>query len=101
MGRLSRSILAIWGPRIPTYYVGTIKGVGRIYQQTFIKTMQDECYSLLLRKKLYRFLEELQVDLDEWLRKYNEERPHSGRYCYGKTSWRTFLDSNTWRERKT
>jgi intein/homing endonuclease len=93
MGRLSRSILAIWGPRIPTYYVGTIKGVGRIYQQTFIKTMQDECYSLLLRKKLYRSLEELQVDLDEWLRKYNEERPHSGRYCYGKTSWRTFLDS--------
>jgi transposase InsO family protein len=154
-----------------TYYVGTIKGVGRIYQQTFIdtysrvalaklytektaitaadllndrvvpffeeqsirlqriltdrgteycgkpehhayhsktkanhpqtngicerfhKTMQDECYSLLFRKKLYQSLEELQVDVDEWVRKYNEERPHSGRYCYGKTPWQTFLDS--------
>jgi transposase InsO family protein len=154
-----------------TYYVGTIKGVGRIYQQTFIdtysrvalaklytektaitaadllndrvvpffeeqsirlqriltdrgteycgkpehhayhsktkanhpqtngicerfhKTMQDEYYSLLFRKKLYQSLEELQVDVDEWVRKYNEERPHSGRYCYGKTPWQTFLDS--------
>ena len=33
------------------------------------------------------------MDVDEWLRKYNEERPHSGRYCYGKTPWQTFLDS--------
>jgi hypothetical protein len=55
--------------------------------------MQDECYSLLFRKKLYRTLEELQTDIDEWLRKYNVERPHSGRYCYGKTPWQTFLDS--------
>jgi hypothetical protein len=55
--------------------------------------MQDECYSLLFRKKLYRSLEELQVDVDEWLGKYNEERPHSERYCYGKTPWQTFQDS--------
>ena len=55
--------------------------------------MQDECYSLLFRKKLYRSLQELQVDVDERLRKYNEDRPHSGRYCYGKTPWQTFLDS--------
>ena len=61
--------------------------------ERFHKTMQDECYSLLFRKKLYRSLEELQVDVDEWVRKYNEERPHSGRYCYGKTPWQTFLDS--------
>jgi hypothetical protein len=38
-------------------------------------------------------LAELQTDVDEWLRQYNEERPHSGRYCYGKTPWQTFLDS--------
>jgi transposase InsO family protein len=61
--------------------------------ERFHKTMQDECYSLLFRKKLYHSLEELQVDVDEWVRKYNEERPHSGRYCYGKTPWQTFLDS--------
>jgi len=23
----------------------------------------------------------------------NEERQHSGKYCYGKTPWQTFLDS--------
>ncbi|TXH59658.1 MAG: IS481 family transposase, partial [Bacteroidia bacterium] len=38
-------------------------------------------------------LEELQTDVNEWLRKYNEFRPHSGRYCYGKTPMQTFLDS--------
>ena len=61
--------------------------------ERFHRTMQDECYSLLFRKKLYSSVEELQVDVDEWIRKYNMERPHSGRYCYGKTPWLTFLDS--------
>lgn len=59
----------------------------------FHRTMQDECYSLLFRKKLYRSVEELQVDVDEWIRRYNMERPHSGRYCYGKMPWQTFLES--------
>jgi transposase InsO family protein len=61
--------------------------------ERFHRTMQDECYSLLFRKKLYRSVEELQVDVDAWIRRYNMERPHSGRYCYGKTPWQTFLDS--------
>ena len=38
-------------------------------------------------------LEELQNDVDEWIEYYNWERPHSGRYCYGKTPIQTFLDS--------
>ena len=33
------------------------------------------------------------MDLDAWLEKYNNERPHSGRYCYGKTPWETFQQS--------
>ena len=61
--------------------------------ERFHKTLPDECYSLLFRKKLYQTLEELQVDLDAWLEKYNKERPHSGRYCYGKTPWETFQQS--------
>ena len=61
--------------------------------ERFHNTLQDECYSLLFRKKLYRTLEELQVDLDAWLEKYNRARPHSGRYCYGKTPWETFQQS--------
>ena len=164
-----------------TYYVGTIKGVGRIYQQTFIdtysriafaklydrkhaitaadmlndrvlpffeeqqipllriltdrgteykgklehheyelylhiegiehsktqvrhpqsngicerlhRTMQEEFYAVAFRKKLYDNLELLQKDLDEWINYYNAERPHSGRYCYGKTPMQTFNES--------
>lgn len=164
-----------------TYYVGTIKGVGRIYQQTFIdtysrvafaklytskhaitsadilndkvlpffdeqqipllrvltdrgtefngraenheyelylqlegidhsktkvrhpqsngicerlhRTMQDEFYAIAFRKKLYKDIEQIQADLDEWLTYYNHERPHSGRYCFGKTPMQTFADS--------
>ena len=55
--------------------------------------MQDECYSILFRKKLYTTLEQLQVDVDEWGSSYNQDRPHSGGYCYGKTPWQTFLES--------
>jgi transposase InsO family protein len=171
-----------------TYYVGTIKGVGRIYQQTFIdtysrvasaklytskhaitsadilndrvlpffdehqipliriltdrgtefngrpenheyelylqieniehsktkvrhpqsngicerlhRTMQDEFYAITFRKKLYTDLTQLQIDLDEWLIYYNQERPHSGRYCYGKTPMQTFAESITLAKKK-
>ena len=171
-----------------TYYVGTIKGVGRIYQQTFIdtysrvafaklytskhaitsadvlndkvlpffdqqeipllriltdrgtefngrpenheyelylqiegidhsktkvrhpqsngicerlhRTMQDEFYAITFRKKLYKDLETLQADLDEWLSYYNQERPHSGRYCFGKTPMQTFNESITLAKQK-
>ncbi len=164
-----------------TYYVGTIKGVGRIYQQTFIdtyskvataklydrknaliaadtlndrvlpffeehgisllriltdrgteycgarehheyelylaledidhsktkakspqtngicerlhRTMQEEFYAVVFRKKIFNTLEELQTDLDLWLKEYNNERTHSGKYCYGRTPMQTFLES--------
>ncbi len=62
--------------------------------ERFHRTMQDECYNILFRKKLYSKLEELQTDVDEWIRKYNHERPHSGKYCYGKTPYQTFLESS-------
>jgi hypothetical protein len=55
--------------------------------------MQDEFYSVAFRKKLYSSLEQLQNDLDSWLEEYNQRRPHSGKYCFGKTPVQTFLDS--------
>lgn len=61
--------------------------------ERFHKTMKNEFYDVAFRKKIYNSLEELQVDVNEWLRKYNEFRPHSGKYCYGKTPMQTFLDS--------
>ena len=61
--------------------------------ERFNKTMKEEFFDTAMRKKLYRSLEELQADLDAWLVYYNEERVHSGRYCYGKTPLKTFIDS--------
>jgi transposase InsO family protein len=61
--------------------------------ERFHRTIQEEFYSVVFRKKLYQTLDELQVDLDGWLREYNEQREHSGKYCYGKTPLQTFLDS--------
>ena len=61
--------------------------------ERFHKTMLQEFYQIAFRKKIYNSIEELQTDLDQWLEFYNEERPHSGRYCYGKTPMQTFKDS--------
>ena len=61
--------------------------------ERFHRTMKEEFYDIAFRKKLYLNLDELQTDLDAWLEKYNKFRPHSGRFCYGKTPWQTFLDS--------
>ena len=57
------------------------------------KTMLNEFYRIAFRKKLYTSIGELQDDLDEWIRRYNEERPHQGRWCFGKTPAQTFLDA--------
>lgn len=56
-------------------------------------SMSSKFYRVAFRKKIYRTLAELQTDLDGWLRLYNEERPHQGLWCYGKTPMQTFLDS--------
>lgn len=64
------------------------------------RTIKEEFYSIAFRKKLYTSLEELQADLDEWIEFYNNERPHSGRYCYGKTPMETFLASKHLAEEK-
>jgi hypothetical protein len=42
---------------------------------------------------IYTTLTELQTDLDEWLRYYNEERVHQGRWCYGRTPMQTFIET--------
>ena len=61
--------------------------------ERFHKTVLEEFYQIAFRKKIYRTIEELQADLDEWLRHYNTERPHTGKYCYGKTPQLTFQDT--------
>jgi hypothetical protein len=61
--------------------------------ERFHRTAQEEFYGVAFRKRLYHSLEDLQLDLDNWLREYNEERAHSGKYCFGKTPLATFRDS--------
>jgi transposase InsO family protein len=61
--------------------------------ERFHRTIKEEFYSVAFRKKIYGSIEELQKDVDQWVGWYNQERPHSGRYCYGKTPLQTFLES--------
>lgn len=61
--------------------------------ERFHKTILNEFYRVAFRKKVYTTLEELQQDLDTWLEEYNTQRPHTGKYCFGKTPMQTLLDS--------
>jgi hypothetical protein len=61
--------------------------------ERFHATVRNECYRVAFGKKCYASLAELQADLDAWLGIYTEQRPHQGRWCYGKTPMQTFLDS--------
>jgi transposase InsO family protein len=61
--------------------------------ERFHKTVLDEFYRVAFRKKLYRTIDDLQADLDAWLKDYNEARTHQGRWCFGKTPMQTFIDT--------
>jgi transposase InsO family protein len=61
--------------------------------ERFHKTVLDEFYRVAFRKRIYGSIAELQGDLDQWIRSYNESRPHQGRWCFGKTPMQTFLDA--------
>jgi transposase InsO family protein len=61
--------------------------------ERFNKTLLNEFYRVAFRKQLYTALDQLQSDLDAFLDEYNTQRPHQGRWGYGKTPMQTFLDS--------
>jgi transposase InsO family protein len=61
--------------------------------ERFHKTVLNEFYRVAFRKKVYRSIDDLQVDLDTWIAEYTETRPHQGRWCFGKTPMQTFLDA--------
>jgi transposase InsO family protein len=54
--------------------------------------IKEEFYGVAFRKKLYGTIEDIQTDLDEYMRYYNEERTNQGRYCQGRTPLQTLLD---------
>ncbi len=60
--------------------------------ERFHKTILNEFYQTAFRKKIYSSMDELQLDLDNWVQYYNKKRTHQGKMCYGRTPWQTFLD---------
>ncbi len=68
--------------------------------ERFHRTIQDEFYAIAFRKKIYNSIAELQSDLDIWMEEYNTQRPHTGKYCFGKTPMETFKDSSNLAKQK-
>lgn len=60
--------------------------------ERFHKTIGQEFYNVAFRTKVYSSIEELQKDLDEWLKEYNEKRTHQGKFCNGRTPLECFLE---------
>jgi transposase InsO family protein len=60
--------------------------------ERFHKTILDEFYRVVFRKKIFHSTDELQTDLDMWLEFYNQKRTHQGKRCQGKTPMQTFAD---------
>lgn len=68
--------------------------------ERFHKTILNEFYQITFRKKVYITLDELQKDLDDWLRYYNHERTHQGKMCCGRTPIETLIDGKKfWKEK--
>uniref|UniRef100_UPI0025BE7DF9 integrase core domain-containing protein n=1 Tax=Candidatus Symbiopectobacterium sp. TaxID=2816440 RepID=UPI0025BE7DF9 len=68
--------------------------------ERFHKTILQDFYQVTFRKKLYGDLESLQVDLDNRLWQYNNERTHQGKTCCGRTPVATLLDGKRiWAEK--
>jgi len=68
--------------------------------ERFHQTILNEFYRITFRKKLYSDLETLQVDLDEYMNKYNVDRTHQGKRCKGRTPMETFTDGKSLYEEK-
>lgn len=54
------------------------------FVERFHRTVLDEFFRVTFRTTFYESVEALQTALDEWLRFYNEERPHQGYRNMGK-----------------
>lgn len=70
--------------------------------ERFHKTILQEFYQVTFRRKIYRSIDELQIDLDAWLAYYNNDRTHQGKMCCGRTPIQTLIDGKeAWRDKIT
>ena len=66
------------------------------------KTILQEFYQVTFRRMIDRSIEELQSDLDEWLKYYNYDRTHQGKMCCGRTPMETLIDGKeVWKDKIT
>lgn len=59
----------------------------------FQRMLNDDFYQVMLRQKTYSSLDELQLDLDHWIRDFNKQKEFEGKYCYGRTPYQTLLET--------
>lgn len=62
------------------------------YVERLHRTLLDEHFRIMGRKKFYDSLEEMQKDLEAYLKLYNTRRPHQGRNMNGRTPEKAFTD---------
>ena len=55
------------------------------FVERFNRTVLEKFFRVGFRQKFYESVEALQADLDDWLRWYNNERPHRGYRNMGRT----------------
>jgi len=56
------------------------------------RTLLDEHFRIQGRIKFYEGVEEMQIDLDDYLKLYNNERAHQGRNMNGRTPYQAFVE---------
>ena len=56
------------------------------------RTLLDEHFRVMGRTKFYDSVEEMQADLEAYLKTYNQDRPHQGRGMNGRTPAKAFSD---------
>jgi transposase InsO family protein len=56
------------------------------------RTLLDEHFRIMGRSKWYESVDEMQKDLEAYLKQYNHERSHQGRNMNGRTPYQAFID---------
>jgi len=57
------------------------------------RTLLDEHFRIKGREKWYESVNEIQEDLDLFLKQYNYERTHQGRNMNGRTPYKVFIQN--------
>jgi len=76
---------------MPSLQAGSCRRIGTLpTERDGVLTIEE----LATYSKIYGLAREGKIDdRDLWITEYNEQRPHRGKYCFGKNPMQTFRDS--------